>query len=431
MGRRCLCDTIKPILKLSQLLGVIPLNLDHEKNSAGEKTGSCELTFNWKSLSTFLNTSFIFFFLLISPIAHSEIRDRMSIVFSGTDLYAFSLQTVAMVLETTILLTVGRLYQGKFSRGWSSLNEVFHAICDSADDLKQIKLGSYITALIIMMEGVFFFIFMYLTSHRVLLYQSCTALLIGTFVISLTLIIPYIMSTLFLFICLLIRSHFLKISEMLKTVVTKQNSPKLSSKIDALRILHEQLCQTVTYFEDFFGFQVLLTLCTCCFTVTVGAYACIIHDTSSPQGKELTGAWGMQLYCAAIFILLILISGQLVTNAAASPGPVLNAIPLTELDQLSQIQVTAFLSKISAFPTKMSAVKITTISTTFLASAATNITTYLLVLMQFKLSVENRFDDDVENLTSQVGGFEMDPSTEPIFYNVTTPESLAFLTESL
>lgn len=116
MGRRCLCDTIKPILKLSQLLGVIPLNLDHEKNSAGEKTGSCELTFNWKSLSTFLNTSFIFFFLLISPIAHSEIRDRMSIVFSGTDLYAFSLQTVAMVLETTILLTVGRLYQGKFSR---------------------------------------------------------------------------------------------------------------------------------------------------------------------------------------------------------------------------------------------------------------------------------------------------------------------------
>lgn len=51
--------------------------------------------------------------------------------------------------------------------------------------------------------------------------------------------------------------------------------------------------------------------------------------------------------------------------------------------------------------------------------------------MQFKLSVENRFDDDVENLTSQVGGFEMDPSTEPIFYNVTTPESLAFLTESL
>lgn len=144
-------------------------------------------------------------------------------------------------------------------QGWSSLNEVFHAICDSADDIQQIRLGSYITATIIMVEGIFFLIFLYFTSLRAIgLYQSCTALLIGTFVISLTLIIPYIMSTLFLFICLLIRSHFLKISEMLQTVVRKHGSSpkKLSSKIDALRVLHEQLCTTVTYFEDFFSFQV-------------------------------------------------------------------------------------------------------------------------------------------------------------------------------
>jgi hypothetical protein len=135
------------------------------------------------------------------------------------------------------------------------LNEVFHAICDDERDLNQIRLGSYITALIIIMEGVGFFIFMYCTSHRAIgLYQSCSALLIGTFVISLTLIIPYIMSTLFLFICLLIRSHFLKISEMLKTVVSKQQySPKLSTKIDGLRVLHEQLCQVHTiYFKSLF-----------------------------------------------------------------------------------------------------------------------------------------------------------------------------------
>jgi hypothetical protein len=115
-GRRCLCDTIKPILKLSQLLGVIPLRLHHQRNEEGEKIGYCELTFQWRSLSTILNTSFIMFFILITPFAHAEIRDRMKIVFSGTDLYAFTLQTMAMVLETTILLTVGRLYKGKFSK---------------------------------------------------------------------------------------------------------------------------------------------------------------------------------------------------------------------------------------------------------------------------------------------------------------------------
>jgi len=50
--------------------------------------------------------------------------------------------------------------------------------------------------------------------------------------------------------------------------------------------------------------------------------------------------------------------------------------------------------------------------------------------MQFKLSLEKdkRLDEDADNLT--MAGFEMDSSTEPIFYNVTT-ESLAFLTESL
>lgn len=48
----------------------------------------------------------------------------------------------------------------------------------------------------------------------------------------------------------------------------------------------------------------------------------------------------------------------------------LNSIPLTDLDEQSQRQVIAFLHKISAFPTKMSAVHITTISTTFLASVS-------------------------------------------------------------
>ncbi len=60
----------------------------------------------------------------------------------------------------------------------------------------------------------------------------------------------------------------------------------------------------------------------------------------------------------------------IVFKKAASPASVLNAIPLSNLDGPAQAQVTAFLNKISAFPTKMSAVKITTISTTFLASVS-------------------------------------------------------------
>ena len=98
---------------------------------------------------------------------------------------------------------------------------------------------------------------MFWTSHRSIgVYESSPASLIGTIIISLTLVIPYVLSTLFLFICLLIRSHFLKISDMIATVTTKLSSPKLFSRIDALRVLHEQLCQVVKCFEQFFGIQV-------------------------------------------------------------------------------------------------------------------------------------------------------------------------------
>ncbi|CAL8082963.1 unnamed protein product [Orchesella dallaii] len=264
MGRRCLCDTIKPMLALAQAFGLVPLSLDHERiaGALGEST-QCKLQFRWTSFAVIVNTILIIFFLTILPIARSEIKDRMSAVFTGTDLYAFTFQTLVMVLETTALLMFGRIHKQKFA-------------------------------------------------------------------------------------------------------------------------------------------QVLLTLCTCCFTVTVGAYATILQGEgmSSPQGKELTRAWGMQLYCAAIFLFLILISGQLVTNAAASAAPVLNSVPLSELDEKSQRQIMAFLHKISAFPTTMRAVNVTSISTTFLASASTNIITYLLVLMQFKLSFESWYGHNETDLTT-------------------------------
>jgi hypothetical protein len=110
-------------------------------------------------------------------------------------------------------------------------------------------------------EGISFFLFNLWTSvHTVGFYQSCIAVYIGTVYLQLSTFIPYVFSTLFLFICLLLRTHFLKISEMLRTVVGKTKSAKLSNRIDSLRVLHEQLCTAVSYFEDFFGIPVKIIL---------------------------------------------------------------------------------------------------------------------------------------------------------------------------
>lgn len=50
---------------------------------------------------------------------------------------------------------------------------------------------------------------------------------------------------------------------MLKTIMLKKNTSKLYMKIDSMRVLHEQLCAAVKYFEDFFGVQVKMYLLLC------------------------------------------------------------------------------------------------------------------------------------------------------------------------
>jgi hypothetical protein len=40
----------------------------------------------------------------------------MGEIFDGTDMYAFTFQTMAMFSETMILLIAGRLYKAKFSK---------------------------------------------------------------------------------------------------------------------------------------------------------------------------------------------------------------------------------------------------------------------------------------------------------------------------
>lgn len=120
MGRHCLCDTVKPIILMSQYLGVLPLALEHQKSDGSVVKRSegvyCQLASSWKNIGAVVNGVFILFFAIILPMSYTEIRDRMAIVFSGTDLYAFTFQTLAMVLETTTLLTVNRIQKDKFSK---------------------------------------------------------------------------------------------------------------------------------------------------------------------------------------------------------------------------------------------------------------------------------------------------------------------------
>lgn len=117
MARHCLCDIIKPIISLAQAFGLIPLCLQHVRTE-GALGGStdCQFVFRWKSPAALTNTILIIFFFTILPFSRTEIKNRMKVVFSGTDLYAFTFQTLAMVFETSALLTFGRIYKHKFSQ---------------------------------------------------------------------------------------------------------------------------------------------------------------------------------------------------------------------------------------------------------------------------------------------------------------------------
>lgn len=122
MTRHCLCDKIKPILFLAQCFGLVPLSLEHVRNNGASGDASeCQLVFHWKSPAVVVNAILILVFLTVLPFARTEIENRMSVVFSGTDLYAFTFQTLAMVFETSALLIFGRIHKQKFSQVRSKL----------------------------------------------------------------------------------------------------------------------------------------------------------------------------------------------------------------------------------------------------------------------------------------------------------------------
>ena len=114
MGGNCLCNRVRPILKLSEFLGILPMKIFHPKGESGFKTGSCQLVYQWKSVGAIVNTIMCTAFVIFLPFSFREIKKRMSQVFSGTDLYAFTLQMVALNFETTVLLLSGRFLRGRF-----------------------------------------------------------------------------------------------------------------------------------------------------------------------------------------------------------------------------------------------------------------------------------------------------------------------------
>lgn len=131
-------------------------------------------------------------------------------------------------------------------------------MCDSADSLTRVKLFCFVGCIVIIAEFIIFFSFSILNAVKII-EGGGFPLVIGVFYIQLTTLLPYILSTLFFFICLLIRSHFKQIAEMILTLVDREKHNKcgrLASQIDSMRVLHEQLCNAVKCFEDFFGIQV-------------------------------------------------------------------------------------------------------------------------------------------------------------------------------
>ena len=133
-------------------------------------------------------------------------------------------------------------------------------MCDAASDLKRIKVFSYVVTVIIILKLIGFYAATFWATHSSSAFQPnlCTAAL-ETLIINLTWFIPYTLSTLFFSICILIRSHFITISAMLRSILKKPNSTKLHTQIDAIRVLHEQLCQAVMEFEAYFGIQVRIS----------------------------------------------------------------------------------------------------------------------------------------------------------------------------
>ena len=160
--------------------------------------------------------------------------------------------------------------------------------------------------------------------------------------------------------------------------------------LEELRLLHEQLSKFVRKLDRFFGFQLLGILSISCVIIPVGFYATIVHldqgITNSGNSRSKLIIWGMEMHLALVMILIILFSGQIIINSSSRPAGILHKVKLEHLDFQAETQVIHFLNKLSTSPTQITGFRIIVIKMSLVASFTTNVITYFLVLVQFKLS---------------------------------------------
>ncbi|CAL8144814.1 unnamed protein product [Orchesella dallaii] len=152
---------------------------------------------------------------------------------------------------------------------------------------------------------------------------------------------------------------------------TKLNSVGIQSHftIECLRMCYEDLSQCCRLMSQCFGLGILAVMITSVISITCSLYSYTLY-TGAIQNDETVNVakfyviWAFHGWFGAFCLAFILLPGQMITSV------------------LSQFQHQ------SRHPVVLTACDVTNVGLSFIAAAATNVTTYILVILQFRLGVE-------------------------------------------
>ncbi|XP_035701441.1 uncharacterized protein LOC118433546 [Folsomia candida] len=160
---------------------------------------------------------------------------------------------------------------------------------------------------------------------------------------------------------------------------------------EMIRLVYEKLNETVIHIRKFFGVPCLVICCDGILTCVFGFYWRIIYYENLPDEDGHSAdiynliLFSMHFLYSVMSLLLILISGHIMATTALDVPKVIRKAKLSHLNSSARFQVSLLLQVSAGFPTKFTVYSITNLEMPFLAAATTNVITYLLVLMQFRM----------------------------------------------
>jgi hypothetical protein len=383
---RGLFHAVSPILRLAQIIGIAPIIFKNGSNQDGKIRPEIEISKKLReplcrrmvcsapylSLPSISNSIMTCHLTWVTVWVTFNIKSMLGVMFTGTDLYAFSIQVQLFFIQSTTVLLLSFLKRKKLANLMNSLHRIYQGlnsfgngiITNQSHDpclenrtlvmqkrMKKARILSLIITVSIIVIGLgyaaYFINFAFAGCFKAVEDSPSTfaglkgaanakstgrslcplhniALLIEKFTYVLLGIYHQTICGLFCMFCIIILIMYQEVAKQLETIFIDRSSEIKNDDlaIEKLRIAHEKLGECCRIMGSVFGLPILGACVTSVVSITCSIYTILIGSADMNNTFNLSIddfaryaiLWGFHGVLGFITLWVNLISGQLVQN---------------------------------------------------------------------------------------------------------------------